>query len=127
MYYFRQVQVQVTPLLQEIGVKPATAVVVLGYRGHATIEPASGHLNADLPKDRCQLREWVGDCMHSVLCAAGCSIRCFLPAIARKGLKALAALLRLLPALGASYLMRVSIKSNAVFLPLAPSDMRLVA
>jgi hypothetical protein len=54
-------------------------------------------------------------------------MRCFLQAIARKGLTALAALLRLLPAFGANNLMRASIKTNAVFLPLAPSDMRLAA
>jgi hypothetical protein len=62
-----------------------------------------------------------------MLCAAGYSMRCFLQAIARKGLTALAALLRLLPAFGANNLMRASIKTNAVFLPLAPSDMRLAA
>jgi hypothetical protein len=69
MYYFRQVQGQVTPLLRGIYVKPATAVVVLGYRGLAAIEPASGHLNADHPKDRCRFRELVGDCILDVVCS----------------------------------------------------------
>jgi IS5 family transposase len=104
-------------LLQDIGVKPTTAVVDLGFRGvdaevapvelihrskHKTltamqrkwlkrrqaIEPAIGHAKLDHRMDRCWLQGSVGDALHAVLCAAGFNIRWLLRAIVRARSKA---------------------------------------
>ncbi len=109
---------QTNTLLQDIGVKPATAVVDLGYRGvdavcapvqiihrgrfkslskqqrrwlkrrQATL-PAIGHTQSDHRMGRCWLGGSSGDALHAVLCAAGFNIRWLLRAIAAKGLAAL--------------------------------------
>ena len=110
---------QTNTLLQDIGVKPTTAIVDLGYRGvdqeiapvqvihrgkaksltatqrawlrhRQAIEPAIGHLKADHRMDRCWLKGSEGDALHAVLCAAGFNIRWLLRAIAAKGLRAFA-------------------------------------
>ena len=104
-------------LLQDIGVKPTTAVVDLGFRGvdndiapvqlihrgksktltaiqrqwlkrRQAIEPAIGHVKFDHRMDRCWLHGATGDALHTVLCAAGFNIRWLLRAIVRRGLKA---------------------------------------
>jgi IS5 family transposase len=109
---------QTTTLLQDIGVKPTTAIVDLGYRGvdvdiapvqlihrgkaktlttaqrawltrRQAVEPAIGHLKADHRMDRCWLKGTEGDALHAVLCAAGFNIRWLLRAIARLGLAGL--------------------------------------
>jgi IS5 family transposase len=109
---------QTTTLLQDIGAKPTTAIVDLGYRGvdadcapvqvihrgkHKTltavqrtwlkrrqaIEPAIGHAKADHRMDRCWLKGSEGDALHAVLCAAGFNIRWLLRAIARQAAKAI--------------------------------------
>jgi IS5 family transposase len=109
---------QTTTLLQDIGVKPTTAVVDLGYRGvdhdvapvqvihrgksktltaiqrrwlkrRQAIEPAIGHTKHDNGMDRCWLKGSEGDALHAVLCAAGFNIRWLLRAITRRGLAAL--------------------------------------
>ncbi len=109
---------QTTTLLQDIGVKPTTAVVDLGYRGvdaqiapvqlvhrgrsktlsaaqrawlrrRQAVEPAIGHLKADHRMDRCWLKGAEGDALHAVLCAAGFNIRWLLRAIDRLGLAGL--------------------------------------
>jgi IS5 family transposase len=109
---------QTNNLLQDIGVKPTTAIVDLGYRGvdkdlapvevihrgkfksltpkHKTwlkrrqaIEPLIGHTKADHRMDRCWLKGAEGDALHAVLCAAGFNIRWLLRAIAKMGLAAL--------------------------------------
>ena len=109
---------QTTNLLQDIGVKPTTAIVDLGYRGvdkdlapvevihrgkfksltpkqrswlrrRQAIEPLIGHTKADHRLDRCWLKGAEGDALHAVLCAAGFNIRWLLRAIVRLGLGAL--------------------------------------
>jgi IS5 family transposase len=109
---------QTTTLLQDIGVKPTTAIVDLGYRGvdadiapmqlihrgksksltatqrawlrrRQAVEPAIGHLKTDHRMERCWLRGSEGDALHAVLCAAGFNIRWLLRAIVRLGLTAL--------------------------------------
>ena len=109
---------QTNTLLQDIGVKPTTAVVDLGFRGvdeacapvqlihrgkfksldaqqrkwlkrRQAIEPAIGHTKSDNRMDRCWLGGSSGDALHAVLCAAGFNIRWLLRAIAAKGLTAL--------------------------------------
>lgn len=111
---------QTTILLEDIGVRPKTAVVDLGFRGvdeevapvqllhrgklksltaeqrrrvkrRQAIEPAIGHAKLDDRMNRCSLGGASGDALHPVLCAAGYNIRWLLRAIARKGLKALLA------------------------------------
>jgi IS5 family transposase len=106
---------QTTNLLQDIGIKPTTAIVDLGYRGvdkdvapvevihrgkfkslsptqrswlkrRQAIEPLIGHTKADHRMDRCWLKGAQGDALHAVLCAAGFNIRWLLRAIARLGL-----------------------------------------
>jgi IS5 family transposase len=106
---------QTNTLLEGIGVRPATAVVDLGYRGvdqevapvqlihrgkiksldvqqrkwlkrRQAIEPAIGHTKSDHRMDRCWLQGSIGDALHAVLCAAGYNIRWLLRAIARSGL-----------------------------------------
>jgi len=106
---------QTTTLLQDIGVKPTTVIVDLGYRGvdkdlapvqvihrgkvkslsaqqktwlkrRQAIEPLIGHTKADHRMDRCWLKGADGDALHAVLCAAGFNIRWLLRAIARLGL-----------------------------------------
>ena len=108
---------QTNTLLQDIGVKPTTAVVDLGFRGvdeacapvqiihrgkfksldaqqrkwlkrRQAIEPAIGHTKSDNRMDRCWLSGSSGDALHAVLCAAGFNIRWLLRAIAAKGLAA---------------------------------------
>ena len=108
---------QTNTLLQDIGVKPTTAVVDLGFRGvdetcapvqiihrgkfksldalqrrwlkrRQAIEPAIGHTKSDNRMDRCWLSGSNGDALHAVLCAAGFNIRWLLRAIAAKGLAA---------------------------------------
>ena len=109
---------QTNNLLQDICVKPATAIVDLGYRGvdkevapvevihrgkfksltpkqqtwlkrRQAIEPLIGHTKADHRMDRCWLKGADGDALHAVLCAAGFNIRWLLRAIAEMGLAAL--------------------------------------
>lgn len=106
---------QTNTLLQDIGVKPTTVIVDLGYRGvdkelapvevihrgkfksltpkqrtwlkrRQAIEPLIGHAKADHRMDRCWLKAADGDALHAVLCAAGFNIRWLLRAIARLGL-----------------------------------------
>lgn len=109
---------QTNTLLQDIGVRPTTAVVDLGFRGvdeacapvqiihrgkfksldtqqrrwlkrRQAIEPAIGHTKSDNRMDRCWLGGSSGDALHAVLCAAGFNIRWLLRAITAKGLAAL--------------------------------------
>ena len=109
---------QTNTLLQDLGVKPTTAIVDLGYRGvdkdlapvevihrgkfksltprqrnwlkrRQAIEPLIGHTKADHRMDRCWLKGADGDARHAVLCAAGFNIRWLLRAIARLGLPGL--------------------------------------
>ncbi len=118
---------QTATLLQDIGVKPVTAIVDLGFRGvdhevapvqvihrgkHKTltdtqrrwlkrrqaIEPAIGHTKHDNGMDRCWLKGSEGDALHAVLCAAGFNIRWLLRAIARLGLAAVFLCLRCMAA-----------------------------
>jgi IS5 family transposase len=108
---------QTNNLLQDIGVKPATVVADLAYRGvdkdlapvqvihrgkvrsltpvqrswlrrRQAIEPAIGHTKADHRMDRCWLKGADGDALHAVLCAAGFNLRWLLRAIAKMGLAA---------------------------------------
>ena len=108
---------QTNNLLQDIGIKPTTAIVDLGYRGvdkdlapvevihrgkfksltpkqktwlkrRQAIEPLIGHTKADHRMDRCWLKGADGDALHAVLCAAGFNIRWLLRAIAKMGLAA---------------------------------------
>ena len=105
---------QATILMQDTGMKPATAYVDLGYRGvdavnpgvaikhrgkfkslttqerkllrrRQAIEPIIGHLKADHRMDRCHLKGEQGDKLHAVLCAAGYNLRWLLRMIAKKG------------------------------------------
>ena len=105
---------QTNTLLEDLGVKPTTAIVDLGYRGvdkdlapvqvihrgkfksltprqkswlrrRQAIEPLIGHAKADHRMDRCWLKGAEGDALHAVLCAAGFNIRWLLRAIARLG------------------------------------------
>jgi transposase, IS5 family len=108
---------QTTILLEDLSVKPQTAICDLGYRGvddttpvaiihrgryktmsaqhrswlkrRQAIEPTIGHTKHDHGMSRCWLKGSEGDALHAVLCAAGFNIRWLLRAIARKGLKAL--------------------------------------
>ena len=109
---------QTTILLQDLDVKPKTAVVDLGYRGvdadvapvqvihrgkarsltarqkswlrrRQAVEPVIGHLKSDHGMQRCWLKGAEGDALHAVLCAAGFNIRWLLRAIAAQGAKAL--------------------------------------
>jgi IS5 family transposase len=109
---------QTTVLLQDIGVKPTTAVVDLGYRGvdhlahvnivhrrryratphrqrrwlqrRQAIEPTIGHAKQDHGMRRCRLKGSDGYALHAALCAASFNnIRWLLRAIARLGLRAL--------------------------------------
>jgi IS5 family transposase len=57
------------------------------------IEPITRHLKADHRMERCHLLGEIGDRLHAVLCAAGYNIRWLLRMIAKKGLRALLALL----------------------------------
>ena len=108
---------QTATLLQDIGVRPTTAVVDLGYRGvdedvptvqvihrgkakrltarqkawlkrRQAIEPVIGHVKADHRLDKCWLKGSEGDALHAVLCAAGFNIRWLLRAIAARAAKA---------------------------------------
>ena len=63
------------------------------YTTRQAIEPIIGHLKADHRMDRCHLKGETGDRLHAVLCAAGDHIRWLLRMIAKKGLRALLALL----------------------------------
>lgn len=109
---------QTSTLLQDLGVKPTTAIVDVGYRGvdadvapiellhrgkskrltdkqrrwlkrRQAVEPVIGHVKQDHGMQRCWLKGSEGDALHAVLCAAGYNLRWLLRAIARKGLKAL--------------------------------------
>lgn len=104
---------QTTTLLQDLGVKPLTAVVDLGYRGvdkevapvqvihrgknkaltatqwgwlkrRQAIEPTIGHLKQDHRMDRCWLKGAEGDALHAVLCATGFNIRWLMRALLRQ-------------------------------------------
>jgi IS5 family transposase len=105
---------QTTTLLQDLKVKPTTAIVDLGYRGvdhlvpaqiihrgryktmsaqqrrwlrrRQAVEPVIGHLKADHGMHRCWLNGSEGDALHTVLCAAGYNLRWLLRAVARMGL-----------------------------------------
>jgi hypothetical protein len=107
---------QATNLLQNLKVKPTTAIVDLGYRGvdrlvpaqiihsgrfktlsaqqrrwlkrRQAVEPVIEHLKADHRMDKCWLKGSEGSALHTVLCAAGFNLRWLLRAIARYGLKA---------------------------------------
>jgi IS5 family transposase len=57
------------------------------------IKPIIGHLKADRRMDRCYLKGQTGDRLHAVLCAAGYNIRWLQRMIAKKGIRALLALL----------------------------------
>ena len=112
---------QTTNLLQDIGVKPHTAVVDLGYRGvdadnpdvhiihrgkfkkltseqrkwlrrRSAVEPVIGHLKADHGMRRCWLKGEAGDALHAVLCAVGFNIRWLMRAIVAQGIGPLWAL-----------------------------------
>ena len=116
---------QTNTLLEDLGVKPTTAVVNLGYRAagpdvapvqlihrgryksltavqrkwlkrRQAIEPAIGHAKHDHRLDRCWLKGSEGDALHAVLCAAGFNIRWLMRAIARLGLAAVLLRLHLL-------------------------------
>lgn len=107
---------QTSTLLQDLGVKPSTAIVDLGYRGvdadiapvelihrgkskrltdkqrrwlkrRQAVEQVIGHVKQDHGMQRCWLKGSEGDALHAVLCAAGYNVRWLLRAIARKGLK----------------------------------------
>jgi IS5 family transposase len=65
------------------------------------IEPIIGHLKADHRMDRCHLKGETGDRLHAVLCAAGDHIRWLLRMTAKKGIRALFALLLRLAKAGA--------------------------
>jgi transposase, IS5 family len=109
---------QTCTLLEDIGTKPMTAVVDLGYRGvdhdiapvqlvhrgkfksldaqqrrwlkrRQVIELAIRHAKLDHHMDRCWLQGAQGDALHAVLCAAGFNIRWLRRAIARKRLASL--------------------------------------
>ena len=109
---------QVTNLLQDIGVKPHTAVVDLGFTGvdadnpgveiihrrkfkklshqqrkwlrrRSAVEPVIGHLKDDHGMRRCWLKGETGDALHAVLCAAGFNIRWLMRAIVNKGIQPL--------------------------------------
>jgi IS5 family transposase len=116
---------QATIRMQDSAAKPTTAFVDLGYRGVDTqnpdvrivhrgkskrlsaqerkllerrqaIEPIIGHLKVDYRMDRCHPIGKTGDPLHAVLCAAGYNIPWLLRMIAKKGIRALLALLLLL-------------------------------
>jgi IS5 family transposase len=101
-------------LMQDCGVKPATAFVDLGYRGvdadnpdvrivhrgksrtisaqerrqlrrRQAIEPIIGHLKTDHRMNRCDLKGEQGDRLHAVLCAAGYNLKWLLRMIAKRG------------------------------------------
>ena len=109
---------QTATLLQDLEVKPSTAIVDLGFRGadediapielihrgkskrlsdkqrrwlkqRQAVEPVIGHVKQDHGMQRCWLKGSEGDALHAVLCAAGYNLRWLLRAIARKGLKSL--------------------------------------
>ena len=109
---------QTTNPLQDIGVKPHTAVVDLGFRGvdadnpgveiihrgkfkrltnvqrkwlrrRSAVEPVIGHLKADHGMRRCWLKGETGDALHAVLCAVGFNIRWLMRAIVAKGISPL--------------------------------------
>lgn len=99
--------------MQDLNVKPTTAIVDLGYRGvdhlvaaqvihrgrfktmsaqqrkwlkrRQAVEPVIWHLKADHRMDRCWLKGKEGEAVHTVLCAAGFNLRWLLRAIARYG------------------------------------------
>ena len=131
---------QTNNLLQDIGVKPTTAIVDLGYRGvdkdlapvevihrgkfksltpkqktwlkrRQAIEPLIGHTKADHRMDRCWLKGADGDALHAVLCAAGFNIRWLLRAIAKMGLAALLLALTAMALYGAA-MPRAAIRSE---------------
>jgi IS5 family transposase len=106
---------QTTNLLQDIGVRPHTAVVDRGFRGvdannpdveiihrgrfksltnvqrkwlrrRSAVEPVIGHLKADHGMRRCWLKGETGDALHAVLCAVGFNIRWLMRAIVAKGI-----------------------------------------
>jgi IS5 family transposase len=112
---------QTSTLLEDIGAKPTTAVVDLGYRGvddqvpgievihrgkarrltaqqkgwlrrRQAVEPVIGHVKADHRMDRCWLKGAEGDALHAVLCAAGFNIRWLMRAILAQAVRAAKAL-----------------------------------
>jgi IS5 family transposase len=134
---------QTNTLLQDLGVKPATAVVDLGYRGvdqelapvqvihrgknksltavqrgwlrrRQAIEPAIGHLKADHRMDRRWLKGSEGDALHAVLCAAGFNIRWLLRAIAAKGLKGFLLALTMLDDALAAAIAAVAVRATSM-------------
>jgi len=105
---------QTNALLKDVGVKPTTAIVDLGFRGidqevapvqvihrgkyktltalqrrwlkrRQAIEPMIGHTKSDNRMDRCWLQGSVGDALHALSCAAGYNIRWLMRAIVRLG------------------------------------------
>lgn len=144
---------QTNTLLQDIGVKPTTAVVDLGFRGvdqacapvqiihrgkfksldaqqrkwlkrRQAIEPAIGHTKSDTRMDRCWLSGSTGDALHAVLCAAGFNIRWLLRAIAAKGLAALLLLFSQMALYAASIVMPSQIPASATARPIQRPDQR---
>ena len=121
---------QTTNLLQDLNVKPTTAIVDLGYRGvdhlvpvdivhrgrfktmaakqrrwlrrRQAVEPVIGHLKSDHGMGRCWLKGTQGDAVHTVLCAAGFNVRWLLRAVARMGLAAALFVLKMLALMAAS-------------------------
>jgi IS5 family transposase len=107
---------QTTTLLQDLSVKPPTAVVDLGYRGvdhlvpvniihrgryktmtdqqrrclgrRQAIEPTIGHTKLGPGMQRCWLKGIDGDALHAVLSAAGFNVRWLMRAVARGSLAA---------------------------------------
>ncbi len=137
---------QTTALLQDLGVKPTTAVVDLGCRGvdrelapvqvihrgksksltaaqrgwlrrRQAVEPAIGHLKADHRMDRCWLKGSEGDALHAVLCAAGFNIRWLLRAIAAKGIKGLLLTRSLLGDVLAAAIVVIAARATSMRLP----------
>jgi IS5 family transposase len=109
---------QTTILLEDTGREPKQVVVDFGYRGvdkdnpgveiihrgkyksltkqqrrwlkrRQAIDPAIGHLKTDNRMDQCWLFGQLGDALHTVLCAAGYSLRWLVRALVHPGVTAL--------------------------------------
>lgn len=90
---------QTTTLLQDLQVKPTTAIVDLGYRGVDHLVPVEiihrGRYKTMSARQRRWLKGSDGDAIHAVLCAAGFNLRWLLRAVARLGLLALLSLVNM--------------------------------
>lgn len=107
---------QTNMLLENIGIRPATVIVDLGFRGvdkevtpvelihrgkyksltpqqrrwlkrRQAIQPMIGHAKSDNRMDRCWLKGSLGDALHALSCAVGYNIRWLLRAIVRLGIR----------------------------------------